>query len=129
MNEVYAHMETIRKEQPAIRLRHISSGPNGCHCQPRSRFVEAKGKSNAELWQYKEDQFRALKDQLETSPTQISNLCGHNGNRFKNPFAEHQMHRRQHHHKLMPLIGWTGSNSRFQNFQGCYNLQYFGIGC
>jgi hypothetical protein len=32
-------------------------------------------------------------------------------------------------HKLMPLDGWTDSNSIFQNSQGCYNLQNFGIGC
>jgi hypothetical protein len=31
--------------------------------------------------------------------------------------------------KLMPLGGWTGPNSKFQNSQGCYNLQKFGIGC
>ena len=31
--------------------------------------------------------------------------------------------------KLMPLDGWTGPNSRFQNSQGCYSLQNFGIGC
>jgi hypothetical protein len=31
--------------------------------------------------------------------------------------------------KFMPLGGWTGPDSRFQNFQGCYNLQNFGIGC
>jgi hypothetical protein len=30
--------------------------------------------------------------------------------------------------KLMPLGGWTGSNLIFQNSQGCYNLQNFGIG-
>jgi hypothetical protein len=29
---------------------------------------------------------------------------------------------------LMPLNEWTGPNSRFQNSQGCYNLQNFGIG-
>jgi hypothetical protein len=30
--------------------------------------------------------------------------------------------------KLMPLGGWTSSNLIFQNSQGCYNLQNFGIG-
>jgi hypothetical protein len=42
---------TACKEQLAIRLRHMNGGPNGCHCQPRPRFAEAEGKSNAEWWQ------------------------------------------------------------------------------
>jgi hypothetical protein len=74
------HTKTARKEQPAIRLRHMGGGPNDCRCQPRPQFVVAGGKSNAEPYQYKGDQFRALEDQLETSLTQISNLCRHNGN-------------------------------------------------
>jgi hypothetical protein len=89
MKEVYAHTETARKEQLAIHLRHISDGPNYFRCQPRLRFAMAEGKSNAEPWQYKGDQFRALEDQLEASPTQIFNLCRHKGNGSKNPSAEH----------------------------------------
>jgi hypothetical protein len=87
-NEVYAHTKTARKEQSAIRLQHTGGGPNGCRCQPRPRLTVAEGKYNTKLWQYKEDQFQALEDQLETSPTQISNLYRHKGNRFRNPSAE-----------------------------------------
>jgi hypothetical protein len=69
MNKVYAHTEIARKEQLAIRLWHISSGPNGYCCQPRPQLMQAKGQFNAKPWQYKEDQFWALEDQLETLPT------------------------------------------------------------
>jgi hypothetical protein len=78
-------MKTTRKEQPAIRLRRMGGGPNDCRCQPRPRFVMAGGKFNAKPWQYKRDQFWALEDQFETLPTQISNLCHHNGNESRNP--------------------------------------------
>jgi hypothetical protein len=82
------HTEIAHKEQLAICLQHMSGGPNDCHHQPRLQYTVVEGKSNAEPWQYKGDQFRALKDQLETSPTQISNLCHHKGNGSINLYAE-----------------------------------------
>jgi hypothetical protein len=97
MNEVYAHTEIAYKEQLAIRLRHMSGGPNDCRCQPRPRFAVVVDKSNAEPWQYMGDQFRTLDDQLETSPTQISNLCRYKGNGSRNLFAERQKHGCQHY--------------------------------
>ena len=48
MNEKYVRTETARKEQLAIRLRHMSGGLNGCRHQPIPQFVEAKGKFIAE---------------------------------------------------------------------------------
>jgi hypothetical protein len=59
------HIETARKEQPAIRLRHMSCGLNSCCRQPRPRFVEVESKFVAERWQYKEDQFLAMRDRIE----------------------------------------------------------------
>ena len=73
MNEVYVRTKTTRKEQPVIRLQHMNGGPNGCCHQPRLWFAEAKGKSNAEWWQYKEDRLRAMRDQIEDLTTQVSN--------------------------------------------------------
>ena len=67
-------MKTTCKEQPAICLWHIGSGPNGCRCQPIPLFAEAEGKFIAETQQYMEEQFVALEDQLKTSPTQMSNM-------------------------------------------------------
>jgi hypothetical protein len=96
MNEVHVRTETTRKEQLVIRLRHMKGGPNGCRCQPRLRFVEAEGKSNVEWWQYKEDQFKAMRDQIEDLIAGISNMCSHKGSGSRNPFAERRMHRRQH---------------------------------
>jgi hypothetical protein len=92
MNEVYTHMETARKEQPAIRLWHIGRGLNDCRHQPRPLFMVAEGKSKAETRQYKEDQFRALEDRCEASPTQMSNLYRHKGNGSRNPSAERRTH-------------------------------------
>jgi hypothetical protein len=97
MNEVYAHTKTARKEQPAICLRHRGRGPNDCRHQPRPQFMVAEGKTKAETWQYKEDQFRALEDRREALPTQISNLYRHNGNGSRNPSAECRTHGSQHH--------------------------------
>jgi hypothetical protein len=77
MNKVHVHTETTHKEQLVIRLWHMSGRPNGFCCQPIPRFTEAKGKSIIERWQYKEDQFRTMRDQIEDLTTQISNLCGH----------------------------------------------------
>ena len=57
----------------------------------------AEGKIKAETRQYKEDQFRALEDCHEASPTQISNLYHHNRNGSRNPFAERRTHGSQHH--------------------------------
>jgi hypothetical protein len=95
--QVYAYTETTRKEQPAIRLRHMGRGPNDCRRQPRLQFAVAEGKSKAKTRQYKEDQFRALEDRCEASPTQISNLYRHNGNESKHPSAERRTHGLQHH--------------------------------
>ena len=72
MNGVYVHTEATRKEQPVIRLWHTSGEPNGCRRQliPRFKwFVEAEGKFISETWQHMEEQFAALEDTLETSPT------------------------------------------------------------
>jgi hypothetical protein len=118
MNEVYAHTETTRKEQPAIRLQHMGRGPNDCRRQPRPQFVVAEGKTKAETRQYKEDQFRALEDRREASPTQISNLYRHNGNGSRNPSAERQMHGRQHHAQAHATRWVDGFKLKIPEFSG-----------
>ena len=90
-------MEIVRKEHLAILLRHMSGGPNGCRHQPILRFAEVGGKFITETRQHMEEQFATLEDQLETSPTQISSLCRHMENGFRNPYAECRMHGRKHH--------------------------------
>jgi hypothetical protein len=82
--------ETARKEQLTIRLRHMSGGLNNCRHQSRPQFAKAEGKSITERWQIKEDQLWAMWYQLEDLTSQISNLCGHNGNGSRNRFAERQ---------------------------------------
>jgi hypothetical protein len=100
MNEVHVCTETTRKEQPAIHLQHMNGGPNGCLRQPILLFAEAEGKSITEHWQYKEDQFNAMRDQIEDLTTQISNLCHHNENGSRNPFKHRDVSTL---HKLMPI--------------------------
>jgi hypothetical protein len=123
MYEVYAHTETARKEQPAIRLRHMGRGPNDCRRQPRLQFAVAEGKTKAETRQYKEDQFRALEDRLPKYPTCIVTMSMDPETLLWSAERTDVSTMR----KLMPPGGWTGSNSIFQNSQGCYNLQNFGI--
>jgi hypothetical protein len=107
-----------RKEQPAIRLRHMGHGLNGCRRQPRPQFAVAEGKSKAETRQYKDDQFRALEDRREASPTQISNLYHHNGNESRHPSAERRTHERQHHAQAH-ATGWVdGFKLDIPEFQG-----------
>jgi hypothetical protein len=83
------HTETARKEQLAIRLRHMSGRLNSCCRQPRPRFVEVESKFIVERWQYKEDQFRAMRDRIEDLTAQLSNLCRHNEYGSRIPFTEH----------------------------------------
>jgi hypothetical protein len=90
------HTETARKGQPAIRLRHMSGGLDSCRCQPRSRFTGLEGKFIAEHWQHKEDQFWAMRDQIEDLTTQLSNLRGHKGSGSRNPCTEHRTQGRQY---------------------------------
>jgi hypothetical protein len=118
MYEVYTHTETARKEQPAIRLRHMGRGPNDCRRQPRLQFAVAEGKTKAETRQYKEDQFRALEDRCEASPTQISNLYRHNEYGSRNPSAERRTHGRQHHAQAHATRWVDGFKLDFPEFPG-----------
>ena len=96
MNEMYVHAETSCKEQLAIHLRHMSGGPNSCCRQPKLRFAKAEDKFTAEHWQYKDDQFRAIRDQIEDLTIQLSNLCRHNEDGSRNRFIECQTQGRQY---------------------------------
>jgi hypothetical protein len=116
MNEVYAHTETARKEQPAIRLRHIGRGPNDCRRQPRPQFAVVEGKTKAETRQYKEDQFWALEDRHEASLTQISNLYRHKGNGSRNLSAERRTHGSQHHAQAHATRWVDGSKFKIPKF-------------
>ena len=121
MKEVYVHTEIARKEQPTIRLWHMGGGPNGCRRKPLSQFAVAEGKFITETEQHMEEQFVALEDQRETSPTQISNLCRHKGNGSKNPFVERRTHGRQHHAQAHAIRWVDGFKPNIPEFQG--NLQ------
>jgi hypothetical protein len=122
MNEVYTHIKTTCKEQLAIRLWHMSSGPNGCHRQPRPQLVEVEGKFNAKPWQYKDDQFQALEDQLETSPTRISNSRGHKGNGSRNPCTERRTQGRQYLVQALTNKRVSRFELKIPNFQGDHQL-------
>ena len=119
------HAEIARKDQPAIHLWHTGGGPNGCRRQPISLFAKAKGKFIAETRQHMEEQFVALEDQLETSPTQISNVCGHNENGSRNPSAKHRMHGRQHHAQAHATRWVDGFKLDISEFQGDLQLEKF----
>jgi hypothetical protein len=104
------HTEIACKEQLTIRLWHMSGRLNSCRCQPKLRFAEAEGKFITECWQYKEDQFRAMKDQIEDLTIQLSNLCRHNENGFRNLITEHQTQGCQH-------LAQTYANQRVSRFE------------
>jgi hypothetical protein len=110
MDDVYVHTETACKEQPAIRLRHMSGGSDSCRRQPRQRFVGAEGKIIAERWQHKRDQFRAMRDHIEDLTTQLSNLRGHKGSGSRNPCTERQTQGRQH-------LAQAPTNQRVSRFE------------
>jgi hypothetical protein len=65
-----------------------------------------------------EEQFAALEDQLETSPTQISNMGGHNGNGSRSPSTEHRTHGRQHHAQAHATRWVNGFKPNISKFQG-----------
>jgi hypothetical protein len=110
MDDVYVHTEIARKEQSAIRLQPMSGGLDSCRCQPRPRYAGAEGKIIAERWQHKEDQFRAMRDQIEDLTTQLSNLRGHKGSGSRNPCTERRMQGRQH-------LAQAPTNQRVSKFE------------
>jgi hypothetical protein len=118
-------MEIAYKKQLAIRLWHMGRGPNDCCCQLRPQFTVAKGKTKVETWQYKEDQFRALEDWHEASPTQISNLCPHKGNGSRNPSAERRTHKSQQHVQAHATRWVDGSKLKILEFPGVLQLSKF----
>jgi bacterioferritin-associated ferredoxin len=90
------YTETTRKEQQAIHLRHMSGVSDNCRRQLRQQFVEAEGTFIAERWQYKEDQFWAMRDQIEDLTIQLSNLRGHKGSGSRNSCTKCRTQGRQH---------------------------------
>jgi hypothetical protein len=111
------------------RRQHVRRQLNDCRHQPRPQFMVAEGKSKAETRQYKEDQFRALEDQCQALPTQISNLYRHKGNGSRNPSKERRTHRCQHHAQAHTTRWVDESKLKIPEFPGYYNLQNSGIGC
>jgi hypothetical protein len=99
-------------------LRHMGRGPNDCRRQPRPQFAVAEGKTKAETRQYKKDQFRALEDRREASPTQISNLYRHNGNGSRYTSAERRTHENQHHAQAYATQWVDGFKLDFPKFPG-----------
>jgi hypothetical protein len=122
------HTKTARKEQPTIRLRQMSGGSDSCRRQLRSRFAKAEGKFIAKRWQYKEDQFRAMRDQIEDLTTQLSNLRGHKGSGSRNPCTERQTQGYQHLVQA-PINQWVSNSTRNSNLKnfwiGCWLLKRF----
>jgi hypothetical protein len=115
MNKVYTHTEIARKEQSVIRLRHMNSGPNGCLCQPRPRLGRQKAnltlnhgntrRINLGHWRIN------LKPRLPEYPTRVVIMR-------MDPETLLQSAERTDvstMSKLMPLGGWTVSNSIHQN--------------
>jgi hypothetical protein len=117
MNDVYVHTKIAHKEQLVICLWHMGSGLNGCRRQPIPRFAEAGGKFIAETRQHMEEQSAALEDQLETLPTQISNMGGHKGNGSRNPSAERRTQECQHHEQAHATLWVDGFKLNISEFQ------------
>jgi hypothetical protein len=65
-----------------------------------------------------EEQFTTLEDQLETLPTQISNMGGHKGNGSRNPSAERQTQGCQHHVQAHATRWVDGFKLNIPEFQG-----------
>ena len=143
------HTKIACKEQPAIHLRHIEEkfggltmrkkglartqhrvttyhladmdGPNIRRRQPRQWYTRVEDKLITEHRRHME-KFTVLGDQIKGLTTQISNMCGHNGNGSRNLFAEHehQHHAQVHAHQRV---------NRFKldkpEFQGCLQPKGF----
>jgi hypothetical protein len=152
MNEVYVHTKAACKEQPAICLRHMEEkfggltmrkkgrvhtqhgvptdhlvdmdGPNIRRSQPRPWYTGAKDKLIA-AYQRHMEQLTVLGDQIKALATQISNMCGHNENGSRNPFAERGMHERQHY--AQAHAHWRVSRFKLDipEFQGCFQPKEF----
>ena len=72
-----------------------------------------------------EDQFAALEDQLETLPTQISNLCHHKGNGSRNHSTVRRMHGRQHYAQAHATRWVEGFKLNIPKFQGILQPEEF----
>jgi hypothetical protein len=118
MNKVYVRIEATHKEHPVIHLKHIGGGPNGCRRQPRPRFGEVEGKFITDRWQHMEEQFAAMGDQIEAFTTRLSNMGGHNGNGFENPFVERRMHGCLYHEQAHANKRVNGFKLNISEFQG-----------
>jgi hypothetical protein len=76
----------------------------------RPRFAGEEGKFIAERQQHKEDQFRAMRDQIEDLTTQLSNLRGHKGSGSGNSCTERRTQGRQH-------LAQAPTNQRVSRFE------------
>jgi hypothetical protein len=61
----------------------------------------------------------------QSQATQISNMCGHNENGSKNPFAERRMHGRQHHAQAHAHRRVSRFKLDIPEFQGCFQPEEF----
>jgi hypothetical protein len=152
MNEVYVHTKIARNKQPAIRLRHMEEkfggltvrkkgrvrtqhgvptdyladmdGPNICHRQPRPWYTGVEDKLIAAYRRHME-QLTVLRDQIKALATQISNMCGHNKNGSRNPFAERETHEHQHHAQAHAHRRVSRFKLNIPEFQGCFQPKEF----
>jgi hypothetical protein len=112
--------------QHGVPTDHLADmdGPNIRPRQPRPWYTGADDKLIAAYRRHMK-QLTVLGDQIKALVTQISNICGHNENGSRNPFAERGTHRRQHHAQAH-AHRWV---SRFKldilEFQGCFQPKEF----
>jgi hypothetical protein len=152
MNTVYVHTKTTCKEQPGIRLQHMEEkfggltirkkgcactqhrvptdhladmdGPNICRRQPRPWYTGAEDKLIA-VYRRHIEQLMVLGDQIKALAIQISNMCGHNGSGYRNPFVKGGTHGCQHHAQAHVHRRVSRFKLDILELQGCFQPKEF----
>jgi hypothetical protein len=92
--------------------------------QPRPWYTGVEDKLIATYRRHME-QLTVLGDQIKALVTQISNMCGHNENGSRNPFAEHRTHGRQHHAQAHAHRRVSRFKLDIPELQGCFQPKEF----
>jgi hypothetical protein len=71
------------------------------------------------------EQLTILGDQIKALATQISNMCSHNENGSRNPFAECGRHKHQHHTQAHAHRRVSRFKLDIREFQGCFQPKEF----
>jgi hypothetical protein len=114
------------RTQHGVPTHHLSDmdGPNIHRRQPRPWYTGAEDKLIAAYRRHME-QLTVLGDQIKVLATQISNMCGHNENGPRNPFAEREMHECQHHAQVHAHRRVSRFKLDIPEFQGCFQPKEF----